>query len=74
MAVSINQPCRPFSLLAELGEFVLELRQGDIEIGDQAVIGDLEDRGLFVLLMATMTFGSFMPARCWMAPEMPTAM
>ncbi|OCC03513.1 hypothetical protein BA190_17380 [Labrys sp. WJW] len=68
MAVSINQPCRPFSLLAELGEFVLELRQGDIEIGD------LEDRGLFVLLMATMTFGSFMPARCWMAPEMPTAM
>jgi len=26
------------------------------------------------LLMATMTLESFMPARCWMAPEMPTAM
>ena len=26
------------------------------------------------LLMATMTLLSFMPARCWMAPEMPTAM
>ena len=26
------------------------------------------------LLMATITFESFMPARCWMAPEMPMAM
>src|SRR5574342_298867 len=26
------------------------------------------------LLMATMTFDPFMPARCWMAPEIPTAM
>ena len=26
------------------------------------------------LLMATMTFEPFMPARCWMAPEMATAM
>ncbi len=25
------------------------------------------------LLMATITLESFMPARCWMAPEMPTA-
>lgn len=26
------------------------------------------------LLMATMVLESFMPAKCWMAPEMPTAM
>ena len=26
------------------------------------------------LLIATMVFESFMPARCWIAPEMPTAM
>ena len=26
------------------------------------------------LLMATMTLESFMPARCWIAPEMPQAM
>lgn len=26
------------------------------------------------LLIATIVFESFMPARCWMAPEMPTAM
>ncbi|MCY1298819.1 hypothetical protein D9M68_774760 [compost metagenome] len=26
------------------------------------------------MLIATMTLESFMPARCWMAPEMPTAM
>ena len=25
------------------------------------------------LLIATMIFESFMPARCWIAPEMPTA-
>jgi hypothetical protein len=25
-------------------------------------------------LIATMVFASFMPARCWMAPLMPTAM
>ena len=24
--------------------------------------------------MATMVFAPFMPTRCWMAPEMPTAM
>ena len=26
------------------------------------------------LFIATMSFESFIPARCWIAPEMPTAM
>jgi len=26
------------------------------------------------LLIATITFEVFMPARCWLAPEMPIAM
>ena len=50
-----------------------ELGQGLEQISDQTVVGHLEDGGVAVLLMATMTFESFMPARCWMAPEMPMA-
>ena len=54
-------------------QLFFELRQRREQIGDQAVIGNLEDRRLFILLMATITLLSFMPARCWRAPEMPTA-
>src|SRR5208337_5544130 len=38
------------ALPPELGEFVVEFRQGLVEVGDEAVVGDLEDRGLFVLV------------------------
>ncbi len=52
-----------------------EFRDGREQVGDEAVVGHLEDRRFFgSLLIATITFESFMPARCWIAPEMPTAM
>src|SRR5262245_43290321 len=35
---------------AELGEFLLQLRQGLEQVGDQPVIRDLEDRGFLVLV------------------------
>ena len=44
------------------------------EIAHETVIRDLEDRRLLVLVDGDDDFESFMPARCWMAPEMPTAM
>src|SRR5580704_13248859 len=37
-------------LLAELGELGRKLRQGLVQVGDETVIGDLEDRRLFVLV------------------------
>ena len=37
----------------------------------QRLTGTKEGR---TLLMATIVFESFMPAKCWIAPEMPTAM
>jgi hypothetical protein len=63
-----------FGLLADFGELGVEFGQGVVEVCDEAVVGDLEDRASSSLLMATMTLESFMPARCWIAPEMPTAM
>jgi hypothetical protein len=44
-----------------------------IDCRDQAAIGDLEDRRVLFLLIATITLEYSMPARCWIAPEMPTA-
>lgn len=43
-------------------------------IADEHVVGPAEDRRFFVLVTATITFESIMPARCWIAPETPTAM
>src|SRR5499426_1198068 len=42
---------------AELGEFLLELGQGLEQVGDQAVVGDLEDRGFLVLVDGDDDFG-----------------
>ena len=53
--------------LRQLGD---ELEQ----VADQAIVRDLEDRRLGILVDRDDTFESFMPARCWIAPEMPTAM
>ena len=46
------------------------------KIGASAIINQLTWKigASASLLTATMTLESFMPARCWMAPEMPTAM
>ena len=42
------------------------------QVGFEAVVGHAEKIGASgSLLIATMTLESFMPARCWMAPEMP---
>ncbi len=44
------------------------------KVTDETVIRDLEKYGASSsLLMATMTFESFIPARCWIAPEIPAA-
>ena len=64
----VHMPYLPFAeLRVELGD---DLEQ----IADEAVVGDLEDRRLLVLVDRDDDLESFIPARCWMAPEMPTAM
>ena len=57
--------------LLELG---IEFRQDGKKIAYEAVVGDLEDRRVGILVNGDDHLGSFMPARCWIAPEMPTAM
>ena len=58
----------------ELCQLRGEFRERGIEIGHETVIGDLEDRGVLVLVDGDDDLAeSFMPARCWIAPEMPTA-
>jgi hypothetical protein len=59
-----NQWCRAPIALQSGGQ----LRYGPEQIGLEAVVGDAEDRRLSSLLIATMTFESFMPARWWIAP------
>ena len=70
-------------------ELVNKLWYGLVKIFYQTKIRHLEDRRIGVLqrnqtsldayqkgltlLMATMSFESFIPARCWMAPEIPIA-
>jgi len=44
------------------------------QVGDQAVVGDGENRRFFILVDCDDTFESFIPARCWIAPEIPIAM
>jgi hypothetical protein len=51
-----------------------EVRYERERIADEHVVGPAEDRRFFVLVTATITFESIMPARCWIAPETPTAM
>ena len=49
-------------------------RGNDLEqIADEPVVRDLEDRRQGSLLIATMQRDDDMPARCWIAPEIPTA-
>ena len=50
-------------------------RRHRLEQSPRAVVGDLEDRRFRVLVDRDDDLRlSFMPARCWIAPEMPTAM
>ena len=45
-----------------------------MQVADDPVVGDLEDRRLAVLVDRDDGLRVCMPARCWMAPEIPTAM
>jgi len=72
---------RTVKSFAEFFQFRYQFRQSLLEIGNQTVVGDLEDRRPLVrvdgddnLLMATIILESFIPASCWMAPEISTAM
>jgi hypothetical protein len=56
-----------------LGELLGQLRDDLEQVADQADVGDLEDRRFLVLVDGDDDFESFMPARCWIAPEMPIA-
>lgn len=67
-----------FSL--QLIQFLSQLRNCLKQIGFEAVVGYLENRliGFYfiiylLVLMATITLESFIPAKCCTAPEMPTA-
>jgi hypothetical protein len=51
-----------------------KLRHHGEQVADKADVGDLKIGASASLLIATMILESFMPARCWIAPEMPTAM
>jgi len=44
-----------------------------VHVAHDAEVSHTEDRGVLVLLTATMFFDPFMPTRCWVAPEMPKA-
>jgi hypothetical protein len=56
-------------------ELAGEFRDEREQIADEADVCYLEDRGVVVLVDGDDDFAeSFMPARCWIAPEMPTAM
>jgi hypothetical protein len=55
-------------------DFVDELGDDGEQVADDAVVGDLEDGRFRVLLIAMMVLEVCMPARCCIAPEIPTAM
>jgi len=57
-----------------LGDFFLQQGRDLEEVAHHAEVGDLEDRHLRSLLTATIVLDVCMPARCWIAPEMPSAM
>lgn len=75
-----------FELLYNLRDCLKEIRyQSDVcylEYGSVWVLQNIitSERGKDMvrkestLFIATMSFESFIPARCWIAPEMPTAM
>ena len=44
------------------------------QIADNAIVATLKMGASGSLLTATITFEVFIPARCWIAPEMPQAM
>ena len=44
-----------------------------MQITDHAEVGEREDRCLGSLFTTTIDFEVCIPARCWMAPEMPAA-
>lgn len=50
-----------------------ESRQDLVQVTDDAEVGELEEGALGSLLTTTMVLLLCMPARCWMAPEMPAA-
>jgi hypothetical protein len=57
-----------------IAELLGQLRHQLEQVADQAESATWKIGASSSLLMATMTLESFMPARCWIAPEMPTAM
>ena len=59
--------------MLELLHFLGHLGHGLEQIRDQAVVGDVEDGRLLVLVDRDDDLGILIPARCWMAPEIPTA-
>ena len=62
-------------LAAFLGLYgVGQLRDDLVEVADDSEIAELEDRGVRVLLIATMFSEDCMPTLCWIAPEIPVAM
>jgi hypothetical protein len=71
---------RQKSLTLELGDLLGQLWAHLEEVSLQSVVGNLENGlvGIYIwkhvlVLTATMTFESFMPARCCTAPEIPKA-
>jgi hypothetical protein len=62
------------ALLLALVDLLDERRDDLVEVAHDAEVGDREDRGLGSLLMTTIVCEVCIPARCWMAPEMPEPM
>lgn len=89
-AFNARLPCPMSATLLLAAKLLNELGHSVEEVGNETDVGDLcvsyfQDVASAVklawkigasasLLMATMSFESFMPARCWMAPEIPMAM
>ena len=57
-----------------LGDGLPQLRRDLEQVAHHPEVGDLEDRRLGSLFTATIVFDVCIPARCWIAPEMPSAM
>ena len=51
-------------LEAGFTQFLLQFRDGCEQVGHEAVIGNLENRRLFILVDGDNDLESFMPARC----------
>ena len=61
--------CTQLAFLQGLDQF----RHSREQVRLQPVVRHAEDRRFGSLLIATITFESFIPAKCWIAPEMPAA-